>query len=261
MLGRSPFIQVVCALALLWLGRLGIFVGLPIETTTSPAIFLGLFGLDLLILAVTIGFAIWLIRKHPRTLWFWCLSLSVGVVLISSANYWVSALADRAKNPPLPPQQSVVLETRGSVAYWSGPIDFDSFEALENTLQRYSQITSLSLSSGGGRIAAARGMARLVSEAKLDTSVSGTCSSACTLVFIAGENRSIGQDGQLGFHGYKLLSGIQTVDTDAEQTRDRQMFQERGVDALFLDRAFSIPFEEIWFPDHELLLRSGVTTN
>ncbi|WP_431363733.1 hypothetical protein [Planktotalea sp.] len=188
------------------------------------------------------------------------MSLSVIIALFVSANHWVSAVALRAMRPPMPPLEAPVLKTRGTVVYWLGPIDFDSFDALERTLHQNPRLKTLSLDSAGGRIAAARGMARLVSEAKLDTLTSGTCSSACTLVFIAGEKRRLTQEGRIGFHGYKLLSGIQTIDTETEQLRDQKMFEKRGVDSLFLKRAFSVPFEEIWFPDHETLCQAGVTS-
>ena len=51
------------------------------------------------------------------------------------------------------------------------------------------------------------------------------------------------------------------MNIETEQLRDLEMFQKRGVDALFLDRAYSVPFEEIWFPDQDTLRQSGVITN
>lgn len=259
MLRRSPEVQIFLTLAFLWLGRLGAILGLPKDDAISAKEFVGILCLDFLILVVTIAFAVRLIRLHPQTLSYWLLSLSVTIAVFVSANHWVNLVAHRAKRPPLPPAEALMLETRGTVTYWAGPIDFDSFEALERTLQQYPQIKTLSLDSAGGRVPAARGMARLVSEARLDTIVSGTCSSACTLVFIAGEKRTLPEESRLGFHGYKLLSGIRTIDTEAEQLRDLKVFQKRGVDALFLEHAFSVPFEDIWFPDHERLRQSGVT--
>lgn len=261
MSGTSPLVRIIIALALLWLGRMGIYLAWSPDSATVPVRFLGFFALDVLILVATVLFAVRLIRRHPGTSWFWLLSLSVIIAVVSSTNHWATALSDRAKRPPDSAQAPPVLDMRGTVADWQGPIDFDSFEALKNTLELHPHVRSLSLDSNGGRVAAARGMARLVSQANLDTVVSETCASACTLVFIAGEKRALALGGQLGFHGYRLISSIQTIDTETEQLRDQEMFQKHGVDASFLDRAFSVPFEEMWFPDRETLLRSGLVTD
>lgn len=157
---------------------------------------------------------------------------------------------------PAPPVRS--LPVRGGTIEIAGPIDFETFEALARALSGGTDLGQLVLDSGGGRIPAARGLARLVAEAGLDTHVEGTCASACVLVYAAGQNRSLGAQGRLGFHGYKLISVIETIDPQTEQARDAAFYVARGIDAEFIARALSVPHDEMWFPDRSELRAAGV---
>lgn len=142
-----------------------------------------------------------------------------------------------------------------------GMIDFAHYAALKSLLEKDAHgVRVVHLNSTGGRIPAARGIARLIREAGLDTHVSGTCASACTIIFIAGNARTIQPDGRIGFHGYRLLSTIATVDVAEEERKDRAAFLAKGVTATFLERAYSVPHSEMWFPSHRTLLDAGVVT-
>jgi len=84
--------------------------------------------------------------------------------------------------------------------------------------------------------------------------------SVCTLVFVAGRTRSLGPEGRLGFHGYKIESKfrVQTLDIAAEQSRDRAYFRSRGVAAWFLDRAYRTLPPGLWVPSRDALRKSRV---
>lgn len=139
-----------------------------------------------------------------------------------------------------------------------GPFEVGLSRDLKRLLTEDPGIAAVILNSDGGRIFEARGVARQILENGLDTYVYGHCRSACTIAFMAGETRRLGEKGRLGFHSYGLNAVIAFVDTLEEQEKDKAFFRERGVDASFVQRAFATPHEEIWQPDAGELLRSGV---
>lgn len=196
-------------------------------------------------------------RNSPLTF------LAKSSILAISA--WVSTqalnqLANKLGPPPQTAQTTLMLPVHDAIARVSGPIDFDTFDRLQATLAAHPKVHTLSFDSPGGRIPAARGLARLISEAALNTHVTGTCASACTLAFIAGGTRTMDPGAQIGFHGYALLSTVQTLDISHEQSRDIARFERQGVAADFLEHAYSVPHTDIWFPSSQDLIDAGVLT-
>jgi len=108
----------------------------------------------------------------------------------------------------------------------------------------------------------ARGLIRLVTEHDLATVARGDCLSACTLVFMAGKTRTLGQGARLGFHSYALRSPVVAALTDvpALQARDMERFLALGIDGAFLDRIAETPPEGMWFPSRHALIAAGVVT-
>ena len=147
-----------------------------------------------------------------------------------------------------------------TVAMLSGDIDFVMFDALEDALARHGTVNRVVLDSHGGRVFAARAIARLIREYKLDTHVDGTCASACTLAYISGNTRSLGLSGRLGFHGYASQSNIQVNDASEEEAKDRATFLALGVSATFVEQMFQAAPQDMWFPSAQELREAGVTT-
>ncbi len=136
-------------------------------------------------------------------------------------------------------------------------------DAVRSRLTAETGITSVVLESGGGQVYEGRGLARLFTERGLDTWVFGECSSSCATAFIGGAVRYLGPQGRLGFHRYRLdRSGFERIvpfyDLQAEQDRDLALFRQRGVSPGFLQKMFSRPANELWYPDRNFLLESGV---
>lgn len=85
-------------------------------------------------------------------------------------------------------------ETAGEIAY-------EDVGALRAILSRNAErITTLRLTSDGGFIEAAYEMADIVMDYSLDTVVEGECSSACAVIFLAGDSRSMLRGGRVGLH-------------------------------------------------------------
>lgn len=158
------------------------------------------------------------------------------------------------------PTYALNLGTDGQVVFLMGGIDHGITKSLEALIDKNPGVTVIVLKSRGGTPFEARGVAHIIRRHGLNTHVAADCFSACTLAFIAGERRTLGSNGRLGFHGYGLEGRYQVpfVDITQEQEIDRQAFELRGVRANFLARIFTSPISEIWLPSATELQEAGV---
>ncbi|WP_424941394.1 hypothetical protein [Aliiroseovarius sp. S253] len=158
-------------------------------------------------------------------------------------------------------QYQITRQPDGDLLF-QGQIVLGVTKALGQELTQEPIPTSITLSSEGGNVFEARGLAKLIATHGLNTQVNDTCSSACTLVFIAGGQRLIGPDARLGFHSYSLEDAqrLPGFDIEAEQARDRDFMLGRGVSSDFIDRVFDTSPRKIWFPERIALRQSGVVT-
>ena len=215
--------------------------------------------LDLGVLAVTAP-RLWWTRATFTPLWSLVLRSICAMYCVLALLGVFNSLARAYRSPPPPATAPTPLPVADGVLHLKGPLDFDSFNAVQAALDATHEIHAITLSSNGGRIPAARGVARLIRENGLSTHVDDTCASACTLAFIAGHRRTIAPEARIGFHGYRLLSMIDTIDAAQEQARDAAGFIAQGVCADFVARAFDVPHDDMWFPAHGLLRAAGVVT-
>ena len=81
-------------------------------------------------------------------------------------------------------------------------------------------------------------------------------------MFVAGEERWLVGNAELGFHQYKVVSPIQmsTFEPEHEQMTDQAYLLSRGVSQAFVDNAFQAAPDSMWLPDHRTLLDEGVLT-
>jgi hypothetical protein len=215
-----------------------------------------LVALDLVVLIFGIYWVQRSDRLTPGQIWVQRICLIVVAAAVFSTS--LDRVSKAFSAPPAQPAVPERLDVEDGVAVFEGLISLASYNALAETLRQSSGLTTLRLNSEGGHIPSARGMARLVQEAKLATQAAGTCASACSLVFMAGTARSLLPGARLGFHAYALTTGERLVDVDAEQTRDRLFMAKQGVAASFLDQAFATNHTNIWFPEPETLRAAGV---
>ncbi|MDA8747321.1 hypothetical protein N9M66_03820 [Litoreibacter sp.] len=227
----------------------------------GSGLLLALVAIDLTILAAQL----WLIHRARRVAGTGVVSFTLGLLALIATALTLAVDLDRTalaylKPPPTLPAQPLLktIETR---VVLTGDIGFDSYNALRATLIADPNLTTLQLDSSGGRIPAARGIARLVREANLATHVSGTCASACTIVLAAGHVRSMEQGSRIGFHSYRLISTVATLSPSDEQERDKSELAAQGISVEFLDRAFATPHDQMWFPSTEELRAAGVLTD
>ena len=82
----------------------------------------------------------------------------------------------------------------------SDGIILSDVEVLNDLLNANDQVQLLKLSSSGGEVEAAYEIVDIVIERQLDTHVIDFCESACTLILLAGMNRTAEQNAKIGFH-------------------------------------------------------------
>ena len=162
--------------------------------------------------------------------------------------------ADQLKTRSLP------VVSKDGVMRVDGNLDWELFSAFEQTLADNPGVKSVVLGSAGGYVFVARAMALQILERSLDTHIATHCYSACTVAFLAGERRTMAKSAKLGFHQYKLESGNQPelISVADELERDRQFFVERGLSDEFVQQVFTAGHSELWIPDSDLLVKSGV---
>lgn len=165
------------------------------------------------------------------------------------------AVSDIARNGPR--HRLEVIPGRSMILI-NGIFDPGLSRDLKALLTEQPEIRGIMLESDGGRVFEARGVAKQILDHGLDTYVYETCRSACTIAFIAGAQRFLGERGQLGFHSYAIETAHPFIDVAAEQDKDRTFFQRRGVAPDLLDKAFATPHQSIWYPDAHALLAANV---
>jgi hypothetical protein len=153
------------------------------------------------------------------------------------------------------------LVAEGTRLVLTGEITFGVKETVSRLLRANPDLRTLVLASEGGHIYEARGLAFLVRDHGLNTRVETECSSACTLVFIAGQRRELGAKARLGFHQYAVGQGgvLPNLDPVAEQEKDRSFFEAQGASQVFLQRMFEAPSQGMWFVDAKEALDFGLT--
>ena len=161
----------------------------------------------------------------------------------------------------------LTLSDDGATLTLTGDVAPGSTKILRRLLTEKEEVRALILDSPGGNIYEARGIARLVLEHGLTTHIDGECSSACTVIFVSGKARTMGETAKLGFHQYRLdTSGyehgafIPGVNVAAEQERDRSYFERQAITPEFLKQIFQTPHSGIWYPERDELRAAGVLT-
>ena len=160
-------------------------------------------------------------------------------------------------------------------------ITWEDVDELDALLKSEQSIKEIELNSAGGDVEAAFYMADLIIDYELDTNVNGTCESACTLMLLAGERRTVERGSWVGFHqSYWDAPYIQSYfernreskgwsnafefaswmyeETQREGLRNLQYFVERGVDAGFAIKTMKATSDDMWYPRRKELEAAGV---
>lgn len=144
----------------------------------------------------------------------------------------------------------------------SGEFQYGVSAALASVLAHDPTIRRLELNSPGGDTGEGLAMAALVKKYTLSTFVKHDCSSACTLVFVAGHERLLAPDARLGFHRARSYVWDQILYEDGWYNDQFMRFLiSNGIQESFARKAYAIPDADIWYPSVDELLAAGVITS
>jgi uncharacterized RDD family membrane protein YckC len=156
------------------------------------------------------------------------------------------------------PHQFRVL-AYGEMLEFSGGITFGVAKEMEGFLNAMVNVKTVRLNSIGGRILEAQKMSDLIKARRLSTLVENDCVSACTIVFLGGNDRAITSNARLGFH-QPAFRGMTPADRNTAIANEEQRLQGFGLSRAFAERANSAKPDSMWFPDRAELLREHVVT-
>lgn len=161
---------------------------------------------------------------------------------------------------PIGAPAQITLEEAGKTLEVTGPLSAGVADRLEDVLKSAPAAQTVVLDSDGGRIFEALRMADLIRARGLDTRVEQNCASACTLILLAGKDRSAHRFAQIGFH-QPDFPGLSEAEKDGIIADNRKDYIDAGIAPDFLDRALSTPPTGMWYPTHADMVDAGVLTS
>ena len=180
--------------------------------------------------------------------------------------------------PPAPTKATprIFLSPDGTTVYIVGAIMDDSFLRFDALLLNAPRVKTVFLASPGGLTLEGRLIAALVRKRGLNTYVEHYCASACTQVFVAGRQRVLGPEGELGFHqavgvdesgetsalmaaSTRKLSTVTVFGVNGNDTL-RLAYEQAGIDQPFIAKALARGHDDMWVPSPAELSASHVIT-
>ena len=161
----------------------------------------------------------------------------------------------------------------------------EDVEVLLKTLKDNPNIKTINLTSWGGYISAAVEMADIIIDFELDTHVKEICFSACPLLLIGGEKRTLERGSKIGFHRSYWSSDSMKEFYEDKETRENyewdnefdfaswvydesqediysqfKYYLERGVSPSFVIETMRARSEDGWYPRRKELLEAYIIT-
>ena len=139
-----------------------------------------------------------------------------------------------------------------------GPFGPGIAEAFRQEFEKHPDVKWVHLTSPGGLVVEGRRLRDLIYARQLNIYVRTACVSACTLAFIAGQERVMRRGAFIGFHQYSKL----TFDNLRRhfQDQDRSYFGGRGVSREFLDKMFDADSSSLWQLSAEEAVKAKLAT-
>lgn len=154
----------------------------------------------------------------------------------------------------------VTMRDAGRVVAFSGGINDGAAAAIDKAIGDGPKVATLLLDSPGGWLREGDRMADVVRRYRINTRVEGECFSACTLVLLAGANRSASENARIGFHRGRSVGESaedRAIPADREES---DLYKRAGLKTDFVRRIVSTPNDRIWIPSRYELLHEDVLT-
>src|SRR6185437_11203397 len=140
-----------------------------------------------------------------------------------------------------------------------GGMNDGATDTLTRALNSVPSVGTVTFNSGGGWVREGHLKAAVISQRGLATHVDGECSSACTLAFLAGKQRTLGPNGRIGFHRVRSIGGTE-LQQALDITRTQSIYQSAGLPSDFIDKVMATPPDQIWYPTPTELRAANVIT-
>lgn len=157
------------------------------------------------------------------------------------------------------PEYSLRLMRNDTELELAGGIPIGTTEAVRKMLDSNPAVRVIHLNSTGGRIAEANKLAILISRRQLITYTRTSCVSACTIAFLAGRERYLGEQGRIGFHSASI-GGVTGSDELNVNASFKAALSRVGASPGFINKATTTTPQDIWFPNTEQLKQQNVIT-
>lgn len=205
--------------------------------------------------------------RHPERggsqTWAWVaravMVLGAFILIAQSPRLWlqVREMALIATgNDPLGAPASISVSPDGRTLTLDGVIISGLGNVLSQRISSAPKVQTVVLNSHGGRIVEALAVADIIRAKRLNTRVDRDCESACTLLFLAGAERSASPLSAIGFH-QPDFPGVVDSERRTMIDENRQDYREAGVNDAFIDRIMATPPEKMWYPTHEEMVEAG----
>jgi len=155
---------------------------------------------------------------------------------------------------------SVTTRDDGRVVAFAGGINEGAAAAIDKAIAEAPRVGTLLIHSPGGWLREGKRMADVVRRYRLNTRVEGECFSACTLVLLAGANRSAGERARIGFHRGRSIGESSDDRAGPAEREEAELYRSAGLKAEFVKRIVATPNDDIWIPSRQELLREDVLT-
>jgi hypothetical protein len=177
---------------------------------------------------------------------------------LAASEYTRLAMGDDPMGHPA----SMTIDPEHKALVVDGALSLGTADKFNALLGKKKDVRRVVLQSVGGRTREAQRMAETIAQRGLDTEVKQTCLSACTLVLLAGRERSATAYARVGFH-QPTFPGLTPEEQRAATNDLRRMYEKAGVTSAFLDSALSASPDSMWYPSHGELIDGNVlnTTN
>ena len=178
--------------------------------------------------------------------------------------------------------QSVEISIKEETIHIKGGIEEGDDVKVLAALKRAKNPKLVVLTSEGGNLNTSKAISDLIIDYEIDTHAVGECSSGCTIIFLAGNKRTLERGSKLGFHrsswsvsslkeayesspedwNNNIYEFAQWVDAVAleDAFSDLQYLLERGVEPQFAIKTMKAEAGDMWYPRRMEMRKAGLLT-
>lgn len=203
------------------------------------------------------------IARWSSAVFILLLTLAIPFTVFEFTQTW-SALREVETGTDVADGAAYTLTKQDNVLVFDGVVAWPLVADMRKQFADNPDINVIVLNSPGGDTITGRRVNDILRERPVATAVLGTCASACTVIYAAGQRRAIAPDGQLGFHASafilmdEMMTRIMNSLTFRSDALNAEYYRRAGIDEAFIERAVTTPSTDLWVPSHDVLVQAGV---